>query len=219
MELLAAIADLFLHLDDHLFRVIQEYGMWTYALLAIVIFCETGFVVTPFLPGDSLLFAAGAFAGAGALRVDFLLPLLTIAAIVGDSVNYAVGAHVGPRVFREGSRHFRQEYLVRTRNFYERHGGKTIVLARFVPIIRTFAPFIAGIGRMSYGRFLAYNIVGAVLWVGLFVGGGALIGNMPFIRENFELAVLSIVALSVLPVVREFLQQRRRRTEDVGSRE
>jgi membrane-associated protein len=210
MELLKQLADLFLHLDTHLSQVIAQYGVWTYLVLFLIIFCETGLVVTPFLPGDSLLFAAGTFAALGALDVRMLVPLLIVAAVVGDTVNYWVGAYIGPRAFEGNLRFLRKEHLDRTRAFYERHGGKTIILARFVPIVRTFAPFVAGIGTMSYPRFITYNVVGAVLWVGLLVLAGFFFGNIPVVRENFTVVILAIIAISVMPVVVEAVRGRRR---------
>lgn len=210
MELLKQLADVFLHLDTHLSQVIADYGTWTYLILFAIIFCETGLVVTPFLPGDSLLFAAGTFAALGALDVRLLIPLLIVAAIVGDTINYWVGAYIGPRAFEGNLRFLRKEHLDRTRAFYERHGGKTIILARFVPIVRTFAPFVAGVGTMSYPRFITYNVVGAVLWVGLLVLAGFFFGNIPMVRENFTMVILAIIAISVMPMVIEALRTRRR---------
>ena len=211
MDLLPRIIDLFLHLDQHLGQLISQYGIWTHLILFLIIFCETGLVVTPFLPGDSLLFAAGTFAALGALDLWVLVVLLIIAAIVGDTVNYWIGAYIGPRAFRGDIRFLRKEYLDRTHAFYEKHGGKTIIMARFVPIIRTFAPFVAGVGAMSYPKFLIYNVVGAVLWVGLFVLGGYFFGNISVVRENFTLVILAIIAISVLPIVIEALRARRSR--------
>jgi membrane-associated protein len=208
VDLLRNLIDLFVHLDQHLSRVISEYGTWTHLILFLIVFCETGLVVTPFLPGDSLLFAAGTFAALGALDLWMTVLLLIGAAILGDTVNYWVGAYIGPRAFGGNVRYLRREYLDRTHAFYERHGGKTIILARFVPIIRTFAPFVAGVGAMTYPRFLTYNVVGAVLWVGLFVLGGYFFGNMPTVRENFTLVILAIIALSVLPIVVEAIRAR-----------
>jgi membrane-associated protein len=211
MDLLPRIIDLFLHLDQHLGQLISQYGTWTHFILFLIVFCETGLVVTPFLPGDSLLFAAGTFAALGALDLWLVVLLLIIAAIVGDTVNYWVGAYIGPRAFSGDIRFLRKEYLDRTHAFYEKHGGKTIILARFVPIIRTFAPFVAGVGAMSYPKFILYNVVGAVLWVGLFVLGGYFFGNISVVRENFTLVILAIIALSVLPIVVEALRARRSR--------
>jgi membrane-associated protein len=211
MELLRDIVDLFLHLDRHLSEVISEYGTWTHLILFLIVFCETGLVVTPFLPGDSLLFAAGTFAALGALDLWLVVILLIGAAIIGDTVNYWVGAYIGPRAFRGDIRFLRKEYLDRTHAFYEKHGGKTIILARFVPIIRTFAPFVAGVGAMSYPKFITYNVVGAVLWVGIFVLGGYFFGNIPVVRENFTIVILAIIALSVMPIALEALRARRSR--------
>ena len=211
MDLLPRIMDLFLHLDQHLGQLISQYGTWTHLILFLIVFCETGLVVTPFLPGDSLLFAAGTFAALGALDLWMVVLLLILAAIAGDTVNYWIGAYIGPRAFRGDIRFLRKEYLDRTHAFYEKHGGKTIILARFVPIIRTFAPFVAGVGAMSYPRFITYNVVGAVLWVGLFVLGGYFFGNISVVRENFTLVILAIIAISVLPIVIEARRARRRR--------
>ena len=210
MDLLPRIMDLFLHLDQHLGQLISQYGTWTHLILFLIVFCETGLVVTPFLPGDSLLFAAGTFAALGALDLWMVVLLLILAAVVGDTVNYWIGAYIGPRAFMGDIRFLRKEYLDRTHAFYEKHGGKTIIMARFVPIIRTFAPFVAGVGAMSYPRFITYNVVGAVLWVGLFVLGGYFFGNISVVRENFTLVILAIIGISVLPIVIEALRARGR---------
>jgi len=210
MEIITYLIDLFLHLDEHLNVVIQNYGTWTYAFLFLIIFLETGLVVTPFLPGDSLIFAAGAFAGLGSLNVWVLFFLLSAAAILGDTANYWIGHYIGPRAFNGEIRFLKKEYLDRTHEFYERHGGKTIILARFIPIIRTFAPFVAGIGAMTYGHFIAYNVIGGVLWVALFTFGGYFFGNLKFVQDNFSLVVLAIIFISVLPGVVEFLKERKR---------
>ena len=210
MDLIHQFMDLFLHLDTHLQEVIQTYGTWTYLLLFVIVFCETGLVVTPILPGDSLLFAAGTFAGIGALDPKTLFVLLTIAAVAGDAVNYAVGAFMGPRVFSEtGGRFLKREYLDRTHAFYEKYGGKTIIIARFVPIVRTFAPFVAGVGSMTYGRFASFNVIGALLWVSVGLAAGYAFGNVPFVREHFTLVVLGIVFVSILPGILEYLRHRR----------
>jgi membrane-associated protein len=211
MDLLPRIIDLFLHLDHHLGELISRYGTWTHLILFLIVFCETGLVVTPFLPGDSLLFAAGTFAALGALDLWLTVLLLIVAAIAGDTVNYWIGSYIGPRAFSGDIRFLRKEYLERTHAFYEKHGGKTIIMARFVPIIRTFAPFVAGVGAMSYPKFIVYNVAGAVLWVGLFVLGGYFFGNIPVVRKNFTLVILAIIALSVLPIVLEALRARRSR--------
>lgn len=210
MDLVHWFIDFFLHLDQHLAEIIARHGTHTYTLLFLIIFCETGLVVTPILPGDSLLFAAGAFAAQGALDAWLLFGLLGVAAILGDTLNYAIGHYLGPKVFHyPRSRFFNPEHLRRTHAFYERHGGKTIVIARFVPIVRTFAPFVAGIGAMSYGKFLAYNVVGALLWVGICVMAGYFFGNIPVVKENFSLVILAIVLISVAPAVIGIVQQRR----------
>jgi membrane-associated protein len=211
MDLLRSFIDLFLHLDQHLSRIISDYGVWTHLILFLIVFAETGLVVTPFLPGDSLLFAAGTFAALGSLDLWLLIVTLIVAAILGDTVNYWVGAWIGPRAFSGNVRFLRKDYLDRTHAFYEKHGGKTIILARFVPIIRTFAPFVAGVGAMSYPKFITYNVVGAVLWVGLFVPAGYYFGNIPTVRENFTLVILAIIALSVLPIAVEAVRARRSR--------
>ncbi|MFH1183996.1 MAG: DedA family protein [Chloroflexota bacterium] len=207
MNVVEFLIDLFLHLDDHLSAVIAQYGVWTYALLFLVIFMETGFVVTPFLPGDSLLFAAGTFAGLGSLNLWLLLVLLSVAAVLGDTVNYWIGHYLGDRAYRV--RWVKKEYLERTHAFFEKHGGKTIFLARFVPIVRTFAPFVAGIGRMSYSYFISYNVFGGIVWVGVFTVAGYLFGNIPFVRDNFTLVVIAIILISVLPMAIEALKARR----------
>lgn len=208
MELLAQFVDLMLHLDRHLALLAENYGTWVYALLFLIVFSETGLVVTPFLPGDSLLFVAGALAAVGGLDVGVLIVLLIVAAILGDTVNYAVGKWFGARLAT--SRWIKPEYLTRTQAFYDRHGGKTIVLARFIPIVRTFAPFVAGIGAMHYRRFIAYNVGGAIAWVVFFVGGGYLFGNLPIVRQNLSLVLLGIIVLSLTPLLWEFWRQRRR---------
>lgn len=210
MELIHYLIDFILHLDKHLSEIIQNFGAGTYLILFLIVFAETGLVVTPFLPGDSLLFATGAFAAIGALDIWTLSGTLLVAAILGDSVNYAIGKYVGPKVFSEKySRFFKREYLERTHQFYEKHGAKMIVLARFMPIVRTFAPFVAGIGRMNYATFLTYNIIGAFVWVGLFVGGGYFFGNMPVVKKNFTIVIFVIIILSVLPAVLEVWKHRR----------
>ena len=203
------LVELFLHLDEYLNEIIRDYGAWTYLILFLIIFMETGLVVTPFLPGDSLLFAAGAFAAQGSLEVGLLFVLLTIAAILGDTVNYQIGNFLGPRVFQqEKVRFLKKEHLDRTHAFYEKHGGKTIILARFMPIIRTFAPFVAGIGSMTYSRFLSFNVIGGVVWIAVFIFGGFFFGNLPFVKSNFEIVILAIIAISILPGVIEFFRQR-----------
>ncbi len=211
MDFVRSVMDLFLHLDKHLAEIIADYGVWTHLILFAIVFAETGLVVTPFLPGDSLLFAAGTFAALGSLDLWLLVVLLIGAAILGDTVNYWVGAWIGPRAFSGNVRFLRKDYLDRTHAFYEKHGGKTIIIARFVPIIRTFAPFVAGVGAMSYTKFITYNIVGAVLWVGLFVPAGYFFGNMDVVRNNFSLVILAIIAISLLPIAFEMIKARRDR--------
>jgi membrane-associated protein len=207
MELFASLLDLFLHLDEHLANVINQYGVWTYGILFAVIFLETGVVVTPFLPGDSLLFAAGTFAALGTMNVYLLAGLLIAAAILGDSVNYSIGHYLGERAYK--IKWIKKEYLDRTHAFFEKHGGKTIFLARFVPIVRTFAPFVAGIGRMSYGYFITYNFVGGIVWVLLFTFAGYFFGNIPFVRRNFEFVIIGIILVSVAPMFVEWWKARR----------
>jgi membrane-associated protein len=200
---IAEFVDIVLHLDVHLVKMVAEYGVWIYAILFVVIFMETGVVVTPFLPGDSLLFATGALAAAGVLDVAKILTLLTVAAVIGDNLYYAIGRFVGPRVFTARSRWLKQDYLLRTQRFYEKHGGKAVVLARFVPIVRTFAPFVAGVGRMRYARFLAFDVGGGILWVWSFGLLGYFFGNHPLVKENFGLAIIAVIVLSLLPMAIE----------------
>lgn len=208
MDYIKLVIDFILHLDRYLDLIIRSVGIWTYLILFGVIFIETGLVVTPFLPGDSLLFAAGAFAALGSLNVWFLFISLALAAVLGDTVNYWIGHYIGPKVFTMNSRWFKREYLERTQAFYDKYGGKTIFLARFVPIIRTFAPFVAGIGKMRYGYFISYNIFGGIVWTALFIFGGYFFGNMPFVRNNFSLVVIAIILISVMPAVVEVLRSR-----------
>jgi membrane-associated protein len=210
MDLLKKAIDIFLHLDQHLGEIIRDYGAWTYLILLIVIFCETGLVITPFLPGDSLLFAAGAFAAVGSLDITSLLLLLSIAAICGDAANYWIGYRAGPKVFhKESSRLLNKRHLERAHRFYEEHGGKTIIIARFVPIIRTFAPFVAGVGRMTYWKFATYNIVGGTFWVATCTLAGYFFGQIPAVKRNFSLVIAAIVLISLLPGLVEYLRQRR----------
>ena len=209
MELLAQFIDIVLHLDRHLIWVVENYGAWIYLLLFLVIFCETGLVVTPFLPGDSLLFVAGTLAAVGAMYVHGLFALLVLAAFSGDNTNYWIGRFAGPRVFRiERSRLFNPAHLQRTHRFYEKHGGKTVTFARFLPIIRTFAPFVAGIGRMVYPKFLFYSFSGSVFWIGFFVFGGYYFGNIPVVRENLTLFIIGIIVVSIMPGIVEFIRQK-----------
>lgn len=210
MEILQLGIDFILHIDKHLIDITASYGLWTYAVLALIVFAETGLVVTPFLPGDSLLFAAGAICALGTMNVWVMIALLIVAAIVGDGVNYAVGSRLGPRIFSStSSKLLNREHLNRTHAFYQRHGGKTIILARFMPIIRTFAPFVAGIGSMRYQQFAVYNVVGAVLWVASFSLLGYYFGNLDLVRKNFTLVIGAIIVLSVIPAVWEFLRSRK----------
>ena len=200
--------DILIHLDKYLQLIISDYGLWVYLILFLIIFCETGFVVTPFLPGDSLLFAAGAFAAIGQLNIVWLILLLFLAAVLGDTVNYWIGHYIGDRVFESSSRFIKKEYLDRTQKFYEKHGGKTIFLARFIPIIRTFAPFVAGIGTMRYGRFLMFNVVGGLVWVISFSLFGYYLGNLSFFRNNFSLIVIIIILISAVPIAYEIIRSR-----------
>jgi membrane-associated protein len=211
MEVIQQLFDLFIHLDKHLNEIITEYGTWTYLILFLIIFCETAFVVTPFLPGDSLLFAAGTFAALGALDPVWLCVLLIIAAIAGDAVNYSIGHFIGPRAFTSNSRFLKKEHLQRTHEFYEKHGGKTIIIARFIPIIRTFAPFVAGIGEMTYRKFATFNVVGGVLWVISFTLAGFYFGNLPAVKENFTFVIVAIIIISTLPGVIEFVRAKLRK--------
>lgn len=199
-----------LHLDKYLGAVIQDYGAWTYLILFLIIFCETGLVVTPLLPGDSLLFAIGVFCGLGSLDLYLTLGLLSVAAVLGDTVNYAVGHFIGPKVFHyENSRIFKKEYLQKTHAFYEKYGGKTIIIARFVPIVRTFAPFVAGVGAMTYGKFLSYNVIGGLLWVFSVTLAGFFFGAIPVVKNNFTAVILVIIFISILPGVIEYIRHRR----------
>ena len=209
MDIARFAIDLFLNLDEHLNEVISQYGTWTYAILFFIIFMETGFVVTPFLPGDSLLFAAGTFAALEALNIYLLILLLAAAAILGDTANYWIGHFIGERAYTGEIRWLKKEYLDRTHEFFEKHGGKTIFLARFVPIVRTFAPFVAGVGRMSYGYFLSYNIFGGIVWVGIMTSAGYFFGNIPFIKHNFSLAIIAVILISLLPIGFEAIKSKR----------
>jgi membrane-associated protein len=204
MDIINFFIDFILHLDQYLSDMIQNYGAWTYAILFLIIFLETGFVIMPFLPGDSLLFAAGAFSALGSLNIWLLWIIVFVAAVLGDTVNYWIGNKIGPRAFDQDIRFLKREYLEKAQQFYETHGGKTIILARFVPIVRTFAPFVAGVGTMNYGRFITYNIVGAFLWTSIFIFLGYFFGNIPFVQNNFELAILGIILISIVPMVIEY---------------
>ncbi len=211
MDFLTSAFEAFLHIDRHLLDLSMTYGAWIYAILFLIVFFETGVVVTPFLPGDSLLFATGALAAAGVLDLGVVLALLTAAAIIGDNMNYWIGRSVGPRVFTEGSRLLKREYLLQTKRYYEKHGGKTVVLARFMPIIRTFSPFVAGIGRMSYPRFLAFDVGGGIFWVCAFTLLGYFFGNVPIVKQNFGLVIVAVILLSVVPIFVEVLRSRSER--------
>jgi membrane-associated protein len=211
MDLIKTAIDWILHLDKHLVDLVAWAGPWSYAVLFLIVFAETGLVVTPFLPGDSLLFACGALAALeGSILDPWLLGiLLFVAAVIGDTVNYWVGSYVGAKVFEKEHRFIKREHLEKTQKFYEKYGAKTIVIARFVPIVRTFAPFVAGVGSMNYKTFLTYNVVGAALWVGLFVPAGVFFGNLPIVRKNFTLVILAIIVLSILPIVFEYVKAKR----------
>lgn len=216
MDYISALIDIFVHLDRHLAVIVSDYGTWTYVILFLIIFCETGLVVTPILPGDSLLFAAGAIAATSSLKVTWLFFLLSSAAILGDTVNFRIGYVIGPKIFRrEHVRFLNRKYLDKTHRFYEKHGGKTIIIARFMPIIRTFAPFVAGIGRMTYVKFIAYNIIGGIVWIAVFVFGGYYFGNIPAVKKNFTLVILAIIILSVTPPIIEFIRHKFGKKEEM----
>ncbi|MBF0456453.1 MAG: DedA family protein [Nitrospirae bacterium] len=209
MDLLKQFIEIVMHLDTHLGAIANSYGTWTYGILSAIIFCETGLVVTPFLPGDSLLFAAGAISAISTLKLYWLIIALALAAITGDNVNYWIGRYIGPKVFQyENSRLLNKEYLERTRKFYDKYGGKAVVLARFAPIIRTFAPFVAGIGRMNYRRFITYSVIGSFCWVGIFLSGGYYFGNIPIVKHNFTIVIFAIIIISLMPAVIEFLKHK-----------
>lgn len=209
MDVINFLIDFVLHMDVHLNEIISNYGAWTYGILFFVIFIETGLVVTPFLPGDSLLFAAGTFAALGSLNPFYLFGLLALAAVLGDTLNYSIGAFIGERAFSGNIKFLKKEHLDRTQLFYEKHGGKTIILARFIPIIRTFAPFVAGVGTMKYSKFIAYNVVGGIAWVAIFTFLGYFFGNIPFVKKNFELVIFAIIFISFIPPVLEVIKARR----------
>ncbi len=210
MELLTTFIDIVLHLDVHLLTIMQAYGMWIYAILFMIIFCETGLVVMPFLPGDSLLFVVGALCGVGALEIQLVLPLLMAASFLGDSTNYWIGRLVGMRlVKRANSRFLKHEHLEKTHTFYKKHGGKAILFARFLPIVRTFAPFVAGIGLMRYRIFMLFSALGSIAWISLFILGGYFLGNIPVVKDNLTLMVVMVIVISFLPALREFIRHRR----------
>jgi len=211
IEGLRALVDFILHVDEHLTTIVRDYGAWTYGILFLIIFVETGVVVMPFLPGDSLLFATGALAARGDMQVWALYLLLCVAAVAGDSLNYWIGSKVGEKAFDGRFRLLKREHLERTHAFFDKYGGKTIVIARFIPIVRTYAPFVAGAGSMDYRRFLMFNVGGGVAWIAIFLFGGFFFGNLPFVEHNFGLVVIAIIALSILPPIIEYVQQRRKR--------
>jgi membrane-associated protein len=222
VEFLQQFFEYILHIDTHLLELCSAYGAWIYAVLFAIIFCETGFVVTPFLPGDSLLFAVGSLAALGALRIDVAIPLLVCAALGGDNVNYWIGRTIGPKVFsKEKSRLFNKEYLDRTHKFYQKYGKITVIIARFLPIIRTFAPFVAGIGKMRYRIFLLFSIIGAALWVNIFAFMGYFFGNIPLVKQNFSLVVLALVTIPGIPAAVEFIRhvvgRWKKKSETVGA--
>jgi len=210
LQLVKFLFEFVIHIDVHLSEIIQSYGVWTYLILFLIIFCETGLVVTPILPGDSLLFAAGTFAARGDFNVMWLFVILSIAAVLGDTANYWIGTFVGPKIFhKERVRFLNKEYLDRTHQFFEKYGGKTIIIARFVPIIRTFAPFVAGIGSMTYWHFISYNVIGGIAWIAAFVFAGFYFGNITMVKNNFTIVIFAIIIISILPGVIEFIRQHR----------
>ena len=209
MEIINTLFDLLLHLDEHVATLVQNYGVWSYLILFVIIFMETGFVITPFLPGDSLLFAVGAFAALDVFNIALAYGLLFAAAVLGDTVNYWIGNLLGEQVFKKDHRFIKKEYLIKTQKFYDKHGGKTIIIARFIPIVRTFAPFVAGVGTMEYRKFIIYNVVGAFLWVTLFMFTGYFFGNIPTVKNNFEIVILGIIIVSVAPIIYEYTKKLR----------
>lgn len=218
MELVTWFVDVVLHLDRHLQLLVLNYGAWIYAILFLIIFCETGLVITPFLPGDSLLFVAGTVAAGGGMDIHVLFAVLAVASFSGDNTNYWIGRYAGPRIFRRaGSFLFNPAHLERTSRFYEKHGGKTVLIARFVPVVRTFAPFVAGMGHMTYQRFLAYSFAGAILWIGSLTYAGYFFGNLPIVRENLSIVIIGIVILSIMPGVIELARSRARRSSEPGA--
>jgi len=214
MGIIENFIDFVLHFDKYLVQIIQTFGLWTYLILFLMIFCETGFVVTPFFPGDSLIFVSGTLANRGLLKIEWLFVLLSLAAIAGDTVNYWIGHFIGLKMFtKKNARFFKKEYLERTHEFYEKHGGKTIIIARFIPIIRTFAPFIAGIGKMKYWKFITYNIVGGIGWITIFLFGGYYFGSLQVVKENLSLAIILIIVVSLIPAMIELLSYRRKKVK------
>jgi membrane-associated protein len=215
MDFIATVFDFFLHIDKHLNEIILQYGTLTYGILFGIIFAETGFVFTPFLPGDSLLFAAGTFAARGSFNVHLLVILLISAAILGDNVNYWIGRKLGTKLFERNSRFLKKEYLDKTHKFYEKHGGKTIILARFFPIIRTFSPFVAGLGKMNYTKFLLNDIAGGIIWIGIFTFAGYFFGNIPMVKNNFSIVIAAIILVSAIPAISEFVRHRIKKSKTV----
>jgi membrane-associated protein len=212
LEIIKSLIDFILHIDKHLGEIISTYGTWTYAILFLIIFCETGLVILPLLPGDSLLFAAGSFAAIGKLNPHLMFLLLSFAAILGDTVNYWIGNYIGPKAFSNNYKFLKKEHLEKTHKFYEKYGGKTIILARFVPIVRTFAPFVAGVGSMTYSKFLLYNVVGGVAWVAIFVYVGYFFGNLDFVQNNFGLVAIAIILLSLIPIIIEIIKAKMKKS-------
>ena len=215
MDFIYYLFDLFIHLDKHIAEIIQQYGTLTYIILFLVIFAETGLVFTPFLPGDSLLFAAGAFAAKGSFDVNLLFLILAVAAILGDTINYWIGHFFGMKVFNLNIKFLKKEYVDRTHQFYEKYGGKTIIIARFVPIVRTFAPFVAGIGAMTYSKFFQFNIIGGILWTAIIIYSGYFFGNLEFVKNNFSFIVLAIIIISVLPGISEYIRHKRNNKNNI----
>lgn len=208
MDFITEIFSYILHLDKHLATLIENYGAFTYIIFFVIVFCETGLVVTPFLPGDSLLFAAGTFCALGSLNIHFLAFILIVSAIAGDTVNYWIGNKFGDKILSKNNRFIKKEHLIKTQKFYEKHGGKTIILARFVPIVRTFAPFVAGIGKMNYSKFLFFNVFGGIAWVVIFTYGGYFFGNIPVIKNNFTITIMVIIILSITPGIIEYIKHK-----------
>lgn len=212
LDAIKFLIDFVLHIDKHLFEIVSKYETWTYLILFLIVFAETGLVVTPLLPGDSLLFAAGAIAGSsGGLDIFYLIVILFVAVFAGDNTNYFIGNYIGPKVFEKNYRLLKREYLEQTRTFYAKHGGKAIIMARFVPIVRTFAPFVAGVGSMTYKRFIGFSLLGSFLWINICLWAGYFFGGLPFVKENFSLVVLAIIAISVLPVLIGIIRSRKRK--------
>lgn len=214
MSILSSFLGFILHMDTYLLAIVQQYGFVSYIFLFFTIFLETGIVLLPFLPGDSMIFTAGAIAAMGSLNIYVLFILFCTAAILGDTLNYWIGNYIGPKVFEKNYKFLNKKYLERTQHFFEKYGGKTIIIARFLPIIRTFAPFLAGVGRMSYVKFLMYNVVGGIIWAGLFVWAGFFFGNVPLVKENFTIVILAIISISLIPVITEFLRYVRERRKN-----